>query len=664
MSSAAGPEFEILADDDDKPAPAAAAAGPAPPPAPRPGSVNAAMSAALAAKGTGNSLAAEQQWESAANAYTDALLALPDEDYLLGTRCTLLTNRALCRLQPLAYNLARDDCDAALTLDAESAKAWFRRAQAFRGLGDNKLALRDLKHLLKLQPKNKSAKALARNIIAGLPGPAGEAEKARRRRLKAKKLRQKKKKKAAAGGGGGGGLGLYDDKLSGGASRHARLLERIRQAANAAADTPASGGGGDAQGNIERTFAALLDPKGFRARIFPGLKIPDGFNAPQSLRELLNDPRFDGALESIMPAVLAQADSVISNVKKRAAKSGEIMDAATESQLRPRVLLEAFARQVTKVTAQTSAAFLRNAMQAMARPASAEDERAEWDQLSDPLLAGIGNGGGGMDGGGDSDTDGHKAAMWGTQDGFMDDEWPAAILEDLVRLERSGRLSVADPDMIQPASDGDGGGGVAAARTSAGKSDRQHTFATLGRDECGEDYPALSELIEQLEALPFEINKKWSSSSLKTAAEGRPPQVLAEPGQISCAVSRLPPGVGRRLSVDGLTRGEPNGREISFLYVVSAAAGTTLRLRQRRRPSERNTGEVSTGGDGDKDTDVQDIALVQDRLVAFRSLAVSNEVCVADANTEEEGEAGGGGGAFLVTFFASTCGAVGSSTNQ
>ena len=59
---------------------------------------------------------------------------------------------------------------------------------------------------------------------------------------------------------------------------------------------------------------------------------------------MLNDDRYNEALEAMMPDVVAKANSVIANVKSKAAASGEIMDAATEKQLRPQILLEAFGK--------------------------------------------------------------------------------------------------------------------------------------------------------------------------------------------------------------------------------------------------------------------------------------------------------------------------------
>ena len=42
-------------------------------------------------------------------------------------------------------------------------------------------------------------------------------------------------------------------------------------------------------------------------------------------------------------------------------------------------------------------------------------------------------------------------------------------------------------------------------------------FAMVGHSECSEKYPALAELLENLEALPYELNKKGKYSKRKRA---------------------------------------------------------------------------------------------------------------------------------------------------
>ena len=43
-------------------------------------------------------------------------------------------------------------------------------------------------------------------------------------------------------------------------------------------------------------------------------------------------------------------------------------------------------------------------------------------------------------------------------------------------------------------------------------------FAMVGHSECSEKYPALAELLENLEALPYELNKKGKYSKQRERA--------------------------------------------------------------------------------------------------------------------------------------------------
>ena len=166
-----------------------------------------------------------------------------------------------------------------------------------------------------------------------------------------------------------------------------RLLARIRAAANKSSSSnnsssSSSSGASSASASaaissIEKTFAALLTPEGFRQRIFPGLQLPEGFEAPQTLREMLNDSRYDAALEAMMPSVVNKVDSVLNNVKKKAAVTGDVMDEETENKLRPQILLESFARELTKLIGRTSAQFMAQALKSVAPVAAPDDERAE-----------------------------------------------------------------------------------------------------------------------------------------------------------------------------------------------------------------------------------------------------------------------------------------------
>lgn len=605
-----GPTFEVLANVDDP------SSQPMQRPHPYPASAtNAAVSAALSAKDRGAALVASKSWGSAIEAYTDALIALPNENYLTTTRAILLTNRALCHQRLGNWEMCKDDCDLALNHDAESVKAWFRRAQAHLELNAPLEALSDIKQALKLEPKNREAKNLARKIVA-------ECQK--RRKDKEINLKRKGRQRKPGNNAKLHGLGnLYSDKLGAEVGTHVRLLERIRVAANSYTsrkDASASSSNQSGGGTIERTFAALLEPEGFRSRIYPGLKIPEGFDAPQSLQELLNDPRFHDSLVGMMPDVVKQSNSVLENVKSKAAAEGDLMDSATESALRPQILLEAFARQITKIIGQTSARFMAQALRSLAPIASIDDERADWDQLGDSLVAGL------------NDPD----RLFGYQESFMGEDWVDAIREDIERIASTGRLQAGDPDHTPRAR-------IKGADDSDSKISTGHRFALVGHKECKDDYPALAELIEQLVALPFELNKKKSVCKKEILGERDRKSdhvLLASPGAVSCAVSQIPSNTYREACIDGRTRGEPNGRELSFMYIVSCAKGSTFQLRHRSANATSSSLDNNTLQPGIM---LSEVDMVADRLIAYRSLLVSNEI---RANEED---------VFVVTFFASAC---------
>ena len=366
-------------------------------------SANTAISAVLSHKARGNKLVSLGNFQSASVCYTDALISLPSENYLAPTKLALLTNRALCYLSTKQWDLCRKDCDAALALDQTNTKAWYRRAQAYYQLKQLKKAIQDLKQLLVLDPKNGRAKKLARAYIVEYNASKKTSTKATTTTTTTTKATTTTartsgattlKKKTTANSFKGGGLGLYDDKLDSDVTDDVRLLERIRTAANKASKdgsttsnrTNSSTNSSTTTNSIEKTFAALLTPEGFKQRIFPGINLPEGFEAPTTLKEMLNDQRYNEALVAMMPDVVAKADSVIHNVKKKAALNGDIMDKATEEQLRPQILLEAFARTVTKIISQTSAAFVTQALRSSAPTASPDNEQADYNQLDESVV--------------------------------------------------------------------------------------------------------------------------------------------------------------------------------------------------------------------------------------------------------------------------------------
>ena len=100
--------------------------------------------------------------------------------------------------------------------------------------------------------------------------------------------------------------------------------------------------------------------------------------------------------------------------------------------------------------------------------------------------------------------------------------------------QRTGRLQPEDPD--DPT--------VENVSSSKGTSKNfAHMFALVGSKECHETYPALSELLENLESLPYEMNKK------KYIARNNKTNILTQSGTHSCAVSRIRSGEFARVVV-------------------------------------------------------------------------------------------------------------------
>ncbi len=627
-SLSVGPEIEELPDEETT---APLAHTPRDPPGAALGGedlcVNHAVSAARVAKDRGNSFFQDGAWRAAVSAYTDGLVALPSEKYLAPQRLALYTNRAMCYIRLQEWELCKADCDVALSLDSSTTKAWYRRATALFNLGDYKAAMADVKTLLKIDAKNRPGRKLFKDVQNKL--------KEARRRQAAVRARDEKKKQRSTGNvnapspgvmrgffakAGASGVGLYDEKLGADASDAAKLLRRIRSMAKkrkAASNVNEKRGSrqiGPKEAMIERTFEALMTKEGFQKRIYPGLRLPENFDAPQTLGELLEDSKYDTALESIMPEVVAKAERVLKRAKEKAAKKGDIMPKDTEEILRPQILLEAFAREVVKVINKTSAQIMSHAATSMAAVASPADERAGWNQLSPQIVSAL-----------------RRGEFFAAQREFLGDDWGDAILDDLQRLAASGRLQPTDFEGTPPT--------LAAEKQRAPNSllgaadDSQHTFAIVSKDECGEEYPALAELLEQLMALPFEYNKKVSRGTM-----------LAEPNQTCCAVSRVPLAVGRREVVDGLTRGEWNGRKISFVYTVDVGAGAKMRddTRSDDKATDRDVLSLRLKASARQ----EDIELTADSLVVYDSCAVSNEVIsVEDADPCHA--------AFFVTMFAS-----------
>ena len=121
-----------------------------------------ASSASAEEKEKGNACFKKGNYKEAAELYTNALktCATDDKDMIVA----LYKNRAACWLKLKRYEDAIPDCKAAIQLAPSDVKALYRLAQALEGKNEYSEALRSLKHLLSIEPKNKEAIEFAQRV--------------------------------------------------------------------------------------------------------------------------------------------------------------------------------------------------------------------------------------------------------------------------------------------------------------------------------------------------------------------------------------------------------------------------------------------------------------------------------------------------------------------
>lgn len=123
------------------------------------------MSSMEELRAQGNALFAAKDFAAAVATYSKGL-ALKEEDAAEDARHRVLlwSNRAACYLQTKQPELALDDCSQVLALEPQNEKARYRRAQAHVAMGNFTPAFQDVRFVLQLNPGNKAAATLARQI--------------------------------------------------------------------------------------------------------------------------------------------------------------------------------------------------------------------------------------------------------------------------------------------------------------------------------------------------------------------------------------------------------------------------------------------------------------------------------------------------------------------
>uniref|UniRef100_H3GJE5 Uncharacterized protein n=1 Tax=Phytophthora ramorum TaxID=164328 RepID=H3GJE5_PHYRM len=331
-------------------------------------------------------------------------------------------------------------------------------------------------------------------------------------------------------------------------------------------------------------FAKLLQEDEFQRLIYPGIPKEQLVHAPKNLQTLLEDPWYEQELVALMPNVQAKAASVLTNVKKRGAALGDVMDPATERMLMPQVLQEAFGREVLAMVHRVNYqkhVKLANDARLLADPTS---DLATWDQLDDAFL---------------DELLVEKSDVRGVavMDDFMGEEWTQLLLNDAFRMAKNGSLLSTAPNVD------------AKHVQSAGNQTETLPGAKLRfveHQDCTAEYPALAELVEKMHALPYEINKK------------RPEKARLCAQFVHCtAVQQLPAGHHQPLRLDCGAGDKDNGFKVTCVYFFNA-------VESRVAEQQRTTLKLRTSLS--EDAVVREVDPKADRLVAFRSQSVLNEI--------------------------------------
>lgn len=390
------------------------------------------------------------------------------------------------------------------------------------------------------------------------------------------------------------GRGIYTDKHDGDAgddkpdnqvenrSGWRSMLRRLKEGCN----PRGVNGRGENVVLDDGVFSKLLNEREFQRLVYPGIPPEQLRHAPRNLQALLEDPWYEHELVALMPRVQAKAESVLTNVKKRGAEQGEVMDAATERVLLPQVLQEAFGREVLAMVHRVNYkkhVMLANDERTLANPNA---DMATWDQLDDEFLDAL------------LSTDGGEVAVL---DEFMGDEWAPLLLNDVRRMVKKKPLlpAVTSADVQLNG----------AAKAITGR------LRFIEPSECATEFPALAELVEKLHALPFEMNRK------------RPARARLCAQFAHCtALHALAPGEHQPLRLDCGTGEKDNGFKLTCVYCFN---GESI------AEEEADQAAFVLRAGLDADALVKRVSPRADRLIAFQSRHVLNEITPVPSGASE-----------------------------
>jgi Tfp pilus assembly protein PilF len=521
----------------------------------------------------GNEAFKQRDFESAKELYSRAIALDPSNHLLFG-------NRSAACYQLKHFTESLQDANRAIELSADWAKGYLRKATACESLGELQEAVNAYNKVLQVEKDPSSSEA---NKAA-----------ARLKILKSKSAGHKAVKKGfLSGNAAKSAIYCEKEELEQDAAKRSwkSMLKKLLDGCNKR--------GVNSRGQSvvldDGVFAKLLQESEFQRIIYPGIPKEQLVHAPKNLQTLLEDPWYEQELLALMPKVQAKAVSVLTNVKKRGAEQGEVMDPATEQMLMPQVLQEAFGREVLAMVHRVNYqkhVKLANDARLLADPNS---EFATWDQLDEDFL---------------DELLQERSEVRGVavMDEFMGEEWTQLLQNDVFRMAKNGLLMSAAPDVDAK---------HVLSRSNGGNQPETLPGAKLRfveHHDCTTEYPALAELIEKLHAVPYEINSKRPDTA-KLCAQF-----------VHCtAVQQLQAGHHQPLRLDCGAGDKENGFKLTCVYFFNAVEPSTAEQQKTTLTLRTSLAENAP---------IRQVAPASDRLVVFKSQSVLNEVTAVPAGED------------------------------
>lgn len=230
-------------------------------------------------------------------------------------------------------------------------------------------------------------------------------------------------------------------------------------------------------------FKQLMSKDTFAEILFPGASEVVQRDLPTNLKDLLS---WD-ILSLDLTKIARKAVSIFNGIKSKGELRGDFMDFTTESILIPQIVEEAMARDIVETVRNLSKRVSGLNAKVSLAIAMPTEEEASWDQIGMQVSRALGS----------------SDCALGVQQDFLGSEWSSLVLDDVIRF-------VADEKMVEMSN----GSSVLTCPyngTNSSSSERHgemtgSRMAWIEEDAIAESYPALGELLQQLHALPYEIN--------------------------------------------------------------------------------------------------------------------------------------------------------------